>query len=147
MSGPRTEEATPKRLRRAREEGDSGASVFASQAIALVAGVALLPTAIAAIVVRAEERLHDAIGLAAVAEPDAKGSFDVARAAKDVLVLSLPLLAGIAVAAAGASIVQTGGLVTMRRLAPKLERINPFSLGGSCRARGSSRWRGRSRAA
>ena len=73
MSGARTEEATPKRLRRAREEGDTGASAFASQAIAFLAGLTLVPTAIAAIVLRVEERLRDTIQLAATA------GLDVAR--------------------------------------------------------------------
>jgi flagellar biosynthesis protein FlhB len=129
VSGARTEEATPKRLRRAREEGDSGTSPFASQAIAFVAGVLLLPTAIAATALRVEERLRDAIQTAAAAEPDARASFDVARAARDVVVLSLPLIAAIAVTAAAASLVQSGGVVGVRRLAPRLERMNPFRPG------------------
>ena len=61
MSGAKTEEPTPRRLRKARDEGDSGASAFAAQAIALVAGVALLPAAVTAIALRVEERLREAI--------------------------------------------------------------------------------------
>jgi flagellar biosynthesis protein FlhB len=129
VSGARTEEATPKRLRRAREEGDTGASAFASQAIAFLAGLTLVPTAIAAIVLRVEERLRDTIQLAATAEPDSRARFDLARAATDVVVLSLPLIAAIAVTAAAASLVQSGGVVGVRRLAPRLDGMNPFRPG------------------
>ena len=41
----KTEEATPQRLRKAAEDGDSGVSSFASQAIGFMVAAALLPAA------------------------------------------------------------------------------------------------------
>ena len=76
MSGAKTEEPTAARVRKAREEGDSGASFFASQAVGLVVAVTLLPGAIAAVVARVEERLRDAIRQAAATEVSA--GFDAA---------------------------------------------------------------------
>lgn len=124
MSGAKTEEPTTARVRKAREEGDSGASLFASQAVALLVGVALLPGTVAALAARGEERLRDAIQRASAAEPAA--SLDVGREAKDLLLLSLPFLLGIAIAGGASTLVQTGGFVALRRLAPTVERIRPF---------------------
>ena len=41
----KTEEPTPKRLRKAREDGDSGTSAFLAQSVAFVVAVSLLPAA------------------------------------------------------------------------------------------------------
>jgi flagellar biosynthesis protein FlhB len=45
----KTEDPTPKRLRKAREEGDSGVSTQAAQAVAFLVAVALAPAAIGAL--------------------------------------------------------------------------------------------------
>jgi flagellar biosynthesis protein FlhB len=113
VSEAKTEEPTTARLRQARLEGDSGASLFASQAVALVTAVAVLPPAVRAVGSRIEERIRDAIRGSAV--PHAAAGFDLSGAAKDVLVLSLPLLVAIAVATTAASLVQTGGVLATRR--------------------------------
>jgi flagellar biosynthesis protein FlhB len=123
----KTEEPTPRRLRKAREEGDSGVSVFAAQAAALVVAAALAPGAVRA--------------AAALAIADLRGVFagmasGVARVdwaalpsglAASVVGLVAPLLAGVAATSAVAQALQTGGLVTARRLAPKLERLDPVA--------------------
>jgi type III secretion protein U len=120
----KTEEPTPKRLRKAREEGDSGASAFAAQAVAFVVAVTLLPAAARAVTGRAADMLHAAIAHAAEPAPDAR--IDIGATAMDLLALSLPLLVGVGIAGATASAVQTGGLFATKKLAPKLEKLNPF---------------------
>jgi len=120
----KTEEPTPKRLRKAREEGDSGASSFASQAVAFVVAVALLPPAARALTSRASELLHAAVAHAADREP--RAIVDAGAAAGELLALSLPLLAAVAVAAAAAAAVQTGGLFATKKLQPKLEHLDVF---------------------
>jgi type III secretion protein U len=122
--GAKSEEPTPRRLRRAREEGGSGASAFASQAVALVAATALVPVTISAVASRVEDRLRDAIHRAA--EPVVTASFDAGQAARDLVLLCLPILAGAAMASAATSLIQTGGILGARRLAPRLERLNPL---------------------
>jgi flagellar biosynthetic protein FlhB len=124
VSDTKSEEPTPKRLRRAREEGDSGASPYASQAIGLVVAVLLVPTSVAAVAERIGARLHEAIAVAAVEEPSAR--FDAGRAALDVITLSFPVLIAVAIAAGAAQLVQTGGFVATKRLGLKPERLNPF---------------------
>jgi flagellar biosynthetic protein FlhB len=124
VGATKSEEPTPRRLRTAREEGDTGASVFASQAIALVAVTALVPATVSAVAFLVEERLHDAIHRAA--ERAVTTRFDVARTAEDVVLLSLPILVAAALASGLASLVQTGGVLGARRLAPRLERLNPL---------------------
>ena len=60
----KTEEATPKRLRKAQEEGDSPISAFASQSVAFLCAVALAPAAIAALASRTDGDLRAAIARA-----------------------------------------------------------------------------------
>ncbi len=120
----KTEEPTPKRLRKAREEGDSGASAFAAQAVAFVAAIALLPSATRAIAVRSGAALRAAVAHAGDADPTA--AIDAGGVATDLLALTLPLLIGVAMAGAAAGAVQSGGLFATKKLTPKLERLNPF---------------------
>ncbi len=127
MSGARTEDPTPRRLRRAREEGDSGASTFATQTLGLVAALALLPVTVVAVVERVEERLRDAIGRAASPDPALVASSALTRSIQDVALLSLPVLAGVAVVTAATSLIQSGGFAGVRLLSPRLDRLNPFS--------------------
>jgi flagellar biosynthesis protein FlhB len=129
VSGAKTEEPTPRRLRKAREEGDTGASAFAAQAIALVAAALLLPAAVSVVALRVEDRLRDAIHRVGSADPTVTPAVDIARAAKDVAQLSLPFLAGMAFVTAASTLVQTGGLAGMSRFSPRLARLNPFARG------------------
>ena len=119
----KTEEATPRRLRKAREEGDSGASAYAAQAVAFVVAVALVPSAVRALAAWASEGLRAAI--AAAATPGA-ARFDPESLATAVVALTFPVLVAAGIAGAVAHVVQTGGTVASKRLTPKLERLNPF---------------------
>jgi flagellar biosynthesis protein FlhB len=121
----RTEEATPKRLRKALEEGDSPISAFATQAVAFVCAVAVAPAALAAVAEGTSADLRSAIAIAAKRSPAV--AFDGSAAGMSVVALVAPVLAAAAVAAAVASVVQSGGVLATRRLAPRLERLDVFT--------------------
>ncbi len=120
----KTEQATPKRLRKAREEGDSGHSAFAAQAVAFVVAVAVVPAAVRAAALQTRTALEVAISHASQASPGA--SIDAGETAIQVIGLSVPVLLATLAAGAVASLVQTGGFFTTKKLSPKLERLNPI---------------------
>lgn len=117
----KTEEPTPRRLRRAREEGDSGASSYLAQSIAFVVAVALVPAAARALAVRAGDDLRIAIAAANAGAV----RFDPLSLATTVLALSFPVLVAAGIAGGIAFAVQTGGVVATRRLTPRLDRLDP----------------------
>ncbi len=119
----KTEEATPRRLRKAREEGDSGASAYAAQALAFVVAVALVPSAVRALVTWSAAALRAAIAEAAT---HGQARFDAESLATAVVALTFPVLVAAGIAGAVAHVVQTGGTVATARLTPKLERLNPL---------------------
>jgi flagellar biosynthesis protein FlhB len=112
----KTEEPTPRRLRKARAQGDSSASHALGQTAGLVAAVLLVPGALAATAARAAELLRSAL---------AGRPLDGPGLAIEVLALSAPLLLAVAFAGAAATLVQTGGVVGAERLAPSLARLDP----------------------
>jgi type III secretion protein U len=114
----KTEEPTPRRLRKAREEGDSGVSAFAAQALAFLVAMALVPSAVRALVERSSAALKRAIQ----SEPSIQ--FDPWTLVWDVIVLSVPVLLAAGIVAAVMHVVQTGGAVASKRLTPKLERLD-----------------------
>lgn len=118
----KTEAPTPRRLRKAREEGDSGVSGYAAQAVAFVVAVGLAPPALRALATHAADDLRAAI--ARSAHPDAVARFDGRDLAAAVLSLTLPLLVVAAAAGAVVHIAQTGGIVATRRLAPNFGRLS-----------------------
>ena len=120
----KTEEPSPKRLRMAQEEGDSGQSAFAAQAVAFVVAVALVPSAVRATAFWTSSALSTAIARAADRAPTA--SVDTGAIAADVILLAAPVVVAALVAGSVASLVQTGGFFATKKLAPKLERLNPI---------------------
>ena len=118
----KTEEATPKRLRKAREEGDSGVSTFASQSAGLLVASLLVPAAVTLAASRMSSELRSALAAAADASPDAR--FDAMSLAIDVTVVTAPLLFAVGMTAAVVSLVQTGGAFSPGKMAPKLDRLN-----------------------
>lgn len=120
----KTEEPTPKRIRKAQEEGDSPLSIFASQSIALLSAVAIAPSAIAALAATAGTELRAAIARAADVSPEVH--FDPSSLASAIVVLAAPILAAAAVSGAVASVVQTGGVIATKRLVPSLAKLDPI---------------------
>jgi flagellar biosynthesis protein FlhB len=120
----KTEEPTPKRLRKAREDGDSGTSAFLAQSVAFVVAIALLPAAARALTSRASDLVRGALAHAADSEPSA--AINPSAAATDFVALCLPLLVAVAISGGAAGAVQTGGLFATKKLVPKLDRLDPF---------------------
>jgi flagellar biosynthesis protein FlhB len=124
----KTEEPTPRRLRKAREEGDSGASAYAAQSVAFVVAVALVPVVARTLAhaVGAELRAAMSAAAAGAGSVDAVGRFDAVRLATTFVALCLPVLVAAGAAGAVVHVVQTGGAVASKRLGLKLERLNPL---------------------
>jgi flagellar biosynthesis protein FlhB len=122
----KTEEPTPRRLRKAREDGDAGTSVYAAQSVAFVVAVALAPDAVRAAASHGAIALRLAMSASgpAISRAQRFDPFDLACA---VLALVLPLVASAAAASAVVQAIQTRGFVSGRRLAPNLERLDPIS--------------------
>jgi flagellar biosynthesis protein FlhB len=116
----KTEEPTPARLRKAQREGDVALSAALASAVAFLVALTLAPAAVRATVVLVGARLQNAIRA-----PDAEGA--VMGAFQDAVLLTAPLLGGVALAAAAAAFVQTGGAFAVQKLAPDGERLNPLA--------------------
>ena len=121
----KTEEATPKKLRKAQEEGDSPISSFASQAVAFVCAVAVSSAALRALYTQSAGDLRAAIGHAA--DPGITVRLDPTYTAVAVATLATPILIAAAIGAAVTAVVQSGGVVATKKLQPKLERLNFIS--------------------
>ena len=119
----RTEKPTPRRLRKARDEGDSGASAFAAQGIGFLVAVAILPSATNAAASRAASDLKTA--LAQAAHSGARVAWDPWSFEMTVVTLVAPLLFATGVASAVAMVIQTGGVVAAKRVAPDFSRLDP----------------------
>jgi flagellar biosynthesis protein FlhB len=119
----RSEEATPKRLLKARQHGDSGQSAFASSAVAFVVAASIVPGAVRILGTHAADGLRAAIADAGAASPQA--AFAAPAFGGEVVLLAVPVLLAAAVAGAATSVVQTGGFVATKKLAPDFTRLNP----------------------
>jgi len=116
----KTEQATPRRLAKARREGDSPISAALSQSVGFIAALSV----VSGVVALATEQAR-ALLVAALRQPSEPAS--PATLARVVLTISLPIVAVAAAASAAASFVQTGGAVSAQKLAPSLDRLNPFT--------------------
>jgi FlhB-like protein len=114
----KTEQPTPRRLRRAREQGDHPVSQVLAQSVGFVAAVALLPPLFAALAAGAGGAM-----MLALRGDDAQPG----HALWLFVQLSLPLLAAAALVAAALGFLQTGGHLGVGKLAPDLARLNPMS--------------------
>jgi flagellar biosynthesis protein FlhB len=120
----KTEEPTPKRLRRALEEGDSGVSAAAAQAVGFVVAIALAPGVFTTL------GRWAATTISATFTRIGNGDFahgDVAWGiVSPILSFTAPLLLAVALTTAVVTAVQTGGAIAMKRLAPDLTRLDPI---------------------
>jgi type III secretion protein U len=116
----KTEKPTAKRLRKAREQGDSPRSAALAQGVGFVVALALAPAAVSALAVEAARLLR-----AAIEHPEQPlGAFELALS---VISLTTPLVLGTAFACAVATIAQTGGALAKARLVPSLDRLDPVN--------------------
>ncbi len=118
----KTEKPTPRRLRKARAEGDSGASAFAAQSVGFLVAVAILPSATDAAASSAASEMRAALEQAS--QIGANPAWAPVSLARAVLTLVVPLLLATGAASAVAMMVQTGGVVATKRLAPDFGRLN-----------------------
>jgi len=116
----KTEQATPKRLAKARSEGDSPVSAALSQSVGFMAALSVTGGVVALAIEQAGALLSAA--LRHPTEPAAPTTI-----ARIVLSLSLPVVAVAAVASGAGSFVQTGGNISAKKLVPSLDRLNPFT--------------------
>ncbi|CAN5468275.1 flagellar biosynthesis protein FlhB [soil metagenome] len=117
----KTEEPTPQRLRKAREDGDSGVSVQAASAVGFLIAVALFPSAVIALADRSASRLRGAIARAADAEPSAPSPEALLPT---IVFLVAPVLLATGLTSAIVQVVQSGGAVATKKLSPSLDRLD-----------------------
>ncbi len=116
----KTEQATPKRLAKARREGDSPISAALSQSVGLMAALCVVGGVVALTAEQAGALLSRA--LQHPSEPASPATI-----ARVVLSISLPVVAVAAAASTAVSLLQTGGAISANRLAPSLDRLNPLT--------------------
>jgi flagellar biosynthesis protein FlhB len=126
VSDEKTEQPTTQRLAKARREGDSGISSFASQAVAFFVALVLVPSAVVATSARCGAWLRAA--MVRIAERPVLIHADAAEIASDVLTLVVPLLLATAVVIIVLGVVQTGGSVAFQKLSLDFGKLDP--LGG-----------------
>lgn len=113
----KTEEPTPRRLKQAREQGDSAVSASLAQAVGFLVVVSLLPALLGALTVSAASALRAAIH---------HGESSPVASAWMWLALSAPVLGASAATSAILGFLQTGGAFTASRFAPDFSRLDPF---------------------
>lgn len=113
----KSEEPTTKRLDKARRDGDSPVSAALSQSAGFVAALAV----VGGVVTLATEQ-SAALLSAALQHPDRPAS--AMTLVKVVLTLTLPVIAVAAFAGAATSLVQTGAVISAKKLAPSFDRLN-----------------------
>ena len=112
----KTEQPSPRRLRKAREQGDSAVSAALGQGVGLAVVVAVLPALLLAIGAGVGAALRAAI---------LTGQADASAAAWLWVGLSVPVLGAAAAVSAVLGFVQTGGAFTASRFAPDFARLDP----------------------
>jgi flagellar biosynthesis protein FlhB len=123
----KTESPTPRRLRRARERGDSGASAYAGQAVAFLVAVAVAPYVVRSLAALATADLRAALARAPSVHVGADLGVEAAGLGPRILSLSLPMLVAVGATAAVVQVVQTGGVIATSRIAPQIGRIHPLA--------------------
>ncbi len=116
----KTEEPTPRRLKKARDDGDAPVSSALVRAVGVAVVVVLAPSAVAASAAKCASMMRDTL--------TAHGSTpDVGGVVFDVLTLTVPWLVVAAIAAGVTATIQTGGVVRFAKIAPDLSRVDPFA--------------------
>jgi flagellar biosynthetic protein FlhB len=125
MSGEKTEQPTPQKLKKAKREGQIGRSQDVGAWFGMLAASIMLPKTLSAAIDHAKETIEKVPGV--IAHPDPAQAMAIAKqgmigAAWAVLPLALTLMA-VGVAAAGA---QGGIRVATKLFVPKFNRLNPL---------------------
>ena len=115
----KTHPPTRRRTERALREGDSPISLAVVRAGALLVFALLAPAAAGALKARFQILLR-----AALSKPE---SADPGRLATEVLLVACPLVAAMAVTASAVGLIQTRGVATWGKAAPRFDRMSPGS--------------------
>lgn len=128
MSEEKTEEATPQRLREAREKGQAAKSPELSMVMALGGVIAILFCCRINIVSALLDMLRSSIlGIGNISlSPDSVCALFINRSSGILLVL-LPFFLFVIIFGIGGNLLQVGFLFNLENLNPKLEKINPLS--------------------
>ena len=113
----KTEEPTPRRLKKARAEGDSAVSHALAQSVGFMVVLALLPALGVALTLAVGAALQAAVSGAPAGPTSAAWLW---------LGLSAPVLGASAAVSAVLGFVQTGGAFTASRFSPDFARVDPF---------------------
>jgi len=116
----KTEQATPRRLQKAQREGDSPTSAALSQSVGFASALSVLGGVVALATEQARALLS-----AALRQPTAPASASVL--VQVVLLITVPILAVAAAGSAASTLAQTGAVLSARKLAPSLDRLNVFT--------------------
>src|SRR4051812_31776423 len=116
----KTEQATPKRLIKARTEGDSPISAALSQSVGFIAALSVM----GGVVALCTEQTGALLARALQHPNEPASPTTIARV---VLGISLPVVAVAAAASSAATLVQTGANVSAKKLTPSLDRLNPIT--------------------
>lgn len=123
----KTEQPTPRRITKAREDGQIPRSQELGAAIIVLAGAAVLATFGGPMLgAHAAETLHQAAGWLAAEPLTATGAATmVQEMAGATLLVLMPVLLMVAAPAVLAAAIQARGVIAMKPVTPQLDRINP----------------------
>jgi len=125
--GEGTEDATPKRRREAREEGNIARSQDASSAILLLGAILILAATIKPMIFSLAAMLENALGGDAMRALRAEDAVEgVAPTLTQGAFAAAPVVLGALALGVLAHLWQVGFLVTTKPLEPKLERLDPI---------------------
>jgi flagellar biosynthetic protein FlhB len=124
----RTEEATPRQLRRARERGEVARSADLTASVVLTAGLAMLAVRADDIAAAARALVGGAFGRVATASTDPAEGLAALYEALTIGGSELaPILLAMTLAALFIAWVQVGAVFSLEPLTPKLERLDPVA--------------------
>ena len=127
-TGEKTEEASPQKLKQAREKGQVAKSQDAIQALGFVVVFACTTLSLGSISERLQTFLRHSIEAAMRRGGELPIVLDVAYEALWVVLLaSLPALGGAFIAALASNYMQVGFMITTEPLSPKLDKLNPVA--------------------
>ncbi|MFZ9915428.1 MAG: flagellar biosynthesis protein FlhB [Phycisphaerales bacterium] len=127
--GERTEDATPKRRREAREEGNIARSNDAASAMLLLGGMLVFASAVQPFLQSLASMLEKCLSgdhLASGLRPEEVAEI-VVPPAYEAALAAAPIVLGVTLIAVLGQLWQVGFMVTTKPLEPKVERLNPIS--------------------
>jgi flagellar biosynthetic protein FlhB len=122
----RTENATPKRKQDARKQGQTARSADLPSALGLLAGLLALRFA-GPLMWQGLAQIVQG-DLAAITQPDLTAQVALGLVGQSLLaglLAVVPLLAALMLGGVITSVIQTGGIVSAKAIAPKFDRVNP----------------------